>query len=133
MGRPEEALSLLGQCKSICDAYNLRGVTVAPRHNALAEAHLMPAEECSLAPGTSAVDRARQLSKTLHSCKKALRKGRMFPLVLPEALKLTGTCYWLRGRPAAARKYWQRGLSMARALGQRGVAEAIVQEMTSRR
>jgi hypothetical protein len=36
---------------------------------------------------------------------------------LPEAMRLQGTCEWLRGRRGAAQRWWRRGLSFAQQNG----------------
>jgi len=47
------------------------------------------------------------------------RYRRAFRPGLPEAMCLQGTYEWLRGKPAAAPKWWQRSLLLAEEMGQR--------------
>jgi len=45
-------------------------------------------------------------------------------LGLPEALRLRGRYAWLRGKPEAARRWWEKSLAVAKKLGARYEAGA---------
>ncbi|MBN2554019.1 MAG: AAA family ATPase [Spirochaetales bacterium] len=129
LGRPREAVALLEQGRSICTAYKLKGVTVAPMHNARSEACLFRPDSPPF-PGARAAARGNpRLAEARRSCREALKQGRAIPLVLPEAMLLAGSCERWHGRSAAARKLWQQGLMAAETQGQRRVAAAINEEL----
>jgi tetratricopeptide (TPR) repeat protein len=86
---------------------------VVSLRNGWAEAHILAAER------SAETARADKLRKTNEACRAARKKGRNFPGRLPEANRLQGTCEWLRGKPAAARKWWERSLKLAEDLKQR--------------
>ena len=51
---------------------------------------------------------------------------------LPEAMRLQGTCEWLRGRHQAAERWWWQGLSFAERNGS-GYDEAMIHLEMGRR
>ena len=61
--------------------------------------------------------RADLLKKAKSSCRAALKQGKAFRPGMPEAMRLQGTYEWLRGRSAAALKWWQRSLALADEMG----------------
>lgn len=48
-----------------------------------------------------------------------LRQGKVDAAAMPAAYRFQGTYEWLRGRPAAAQKWWQRSMKAAATLGAR--------------
>jgi hypothetical protein len=51
---------------------------------------------------------------------------------MPEALRLQGTCEWLRGKKGTAQKWWEQSLTMAQEQGQRYDEGVTLLEMGSR-
>ncbi len=83
--------------------------------NALAEAYLFAAEQVPVGkPG-----REKWMKKAGRACRSALRQGKAFRGRRAEALRLRGRYEWLRGKPAAARKWWQHSLAEAETLNMR--------------
>jgi hypothetical protein len=118
MGRHAEALNLLKESVSLCERYDLKGVTVAPLDLALAEARLYRAR------GTPryGVIEDPGLVKALKACEAAVKTGRRIPIVLPEALYLAAACHRLRGRNRTASRLWRKGMETAEMLGQSRIA-----------
>jgi tetratricopeptide (TPR) repeat protein len=75
--------------------------------------HLRSAEECRRAGKSSANDlkTAKKLRRSV------LEAGHVWRGGLPEALRLIGTYYWLKGRPRAAMRLWKQSISLAETLG----------------
>jgi tetratricopeptide (TPR) repeat protein len=94
-------------------APHLGADSYAPLRNGLAEAYLLIAEQRDKTESTDWLKRARR------ACEDALRQGKVFRPGLPEAMCLQGRYEWLRGKPAAAPKWWQRSLLLAEEMGQR--------------
>ena len=85
----------------------------ASLRNGLAEADLLAAEQ------STGTERAEWLKKAGRACRAVLKHGKAFRGGLPEAMRLQGTCEWLRGKPGAAKQWWERSLSVAQEMGQR--------------
>jgi class 3 adenylate cyclase/tetratricopeptide (TPR) repeat protein len=109
-GRIEEALHILHEGLRYWvpagDAYGCL-------RNAVAEAYLQAAE------GAKGEEQVRRLKQAAEACRAALTQSKKWRPGLPEAMRLQGTYEWLRGRPDAARKWWQRSLELAEKMGQR--------------
>jgi hypothetical protein len=69
--------------------------------------HLALAESLQDAPRESALQEAQRC------CRTALNCARRMPLWLPAMLRLQGTCDWLNGKEASARKFWKESLQVA--------------------
>ena len=110
---------LLGQALTALDTSQqfymgyLGGDVYASLRNGLAEAYLLAAEQ------RDRTERVGWLKEAQRACRDALKQGKAFRPGLPEAMRLQGTYEWLRGRPAAAQKWWQRSLALAEEMGQR--------------
>ena len=88
-------------------------------HNAAAEVYLTAARK-------GAVDgRKLWLQKAAKACKKALKQGRAFRCVLPDAMRLQGTYRWLRGAERSARRWWRRSIALAEELGSPTIKERL--------
>ena len=103
----ERALSELETCLRIRAEHRV----VEPSGHAailvnLAEAHLWMAEQ-------DVSQRDQSLNKAKSFCHAALRQAPKERPKLPKALRLQGTYEWLCGKPAAARKWWQKSLAEA--------------------
>ncbi len=111
-GDLEQALRLLEKARKHFTEHPTQAMVLIPFLNGLPEAYIAAAD-------TSAGDqRALWLSKAASACKPALKHGKRYPGVMPEAMRLKGTCEWLRGRQSKAAKWWKRSLSLAEALKQ---------------
>jgi tetratricopeptide (TPR) repeat protein len=111
-GDLDEALAALDTSLGFYAPY-LGGDSYASLRNGLAEAYLFAAEQRS---GTEKVE---WLKKANGACRDALKQAKAFRPGMPEAMRLWGTCLWLRGKPVAAEKWWRRGLALAGEMGQR--------------
>ncbi|MGM0531725.1 MAG: adenylate/guanylate cyclase domain-containing protein [Bacteroidota bacterium] len=111
IGDRERGLKILNATHKRFIELRLTGHFVAFLHNALAEAYLETAEQ---ADGFNNASQARQI---LMACKAAVKESKRFCWALPEAYRLRGTCFWLRGKRRSALKYWYYSLEKAKHLG----------------
>lgn len=86
---------------------SLGGDSYASLRNGRPEAFLLAAER------SVGFDRAAWLKKAVRACREALKQEKEFRPGLPEAMRLQGTCEWLKGNRASADKWWQRSLAEA--------------------
>jgi len=94
--------------------HNVGGnVATAPLINNLAKAYLLGAEQ------SEKIERASWLRKSGRACLAALKQSEACRPVMPEAMCLQGIYEWLRGKPAAARRWWQKSLVEAERMGLR--------------
>ena len=112
-GELEQALEALRESERLCAEHNVWTFNATPFRNGLADAYLLAAER------SDGAERAASLTKAKRACRAALKHGKAFRGGLPEAMRLQGTYQWLRGKPAAARKWWGRSIDLAEELGQR--------------
>jgi tetratricopeptide (TPR) repeat protein len=84
-----------------------------PLYNGLAEAYLLATEQ------SVESEKKTRLKRAGLACQNVLRHGKNYHALLPDAMRLQGTYEWLRGKPAAAKKWWQRSLAIAEKMGQR--------------
>ena len=77
-------------------------------------------------------EREHRLAQVRDACHDALKGARAFRPGLAEAMRLQGRYEWLRGRPAAARTWWERALAQATAAGHRLDVACISLEMGHR-
>ena len=126
-GDLEKTLVTLEEARQASQTYNVQGKRFLSRiRNALAAAYVFAAEE------VSAAERAHWLEKAQRACRKARKVAKGYRPWLAEAYRLQGTCEWLQGKPAAARKWWQRSLALAEELGQQYDLGLIYLEMGRR-
>jgi len=78
-----------------------------------AEAYLHIAEQSAKS------EKGKLLKKAGSACREALRHSKPYPGQIVEAMRMKGTYEWLRGKPVAAKKWWQRSLTAAEKLGMR--------------
>lgn len=58
------------------------------------------------------------LRESKRRCEDALKSSKaLFRPLLPEAMRLTGTYEWLKRRPSAAEKWWNKSLNLADKMG----------------
>jgi tetratricopeptide (TPR) repeat protein len=112
-GQLEQALSTLQANQQVYVEHRVGWGTNSALFNGLAEAYLLVAEQ------SDSTARADRLQKAKYACRAALKQGKAFRGGLPEAMMLQGRYAWLRGKPATAKKWWQRSLTLAGEMGQR--------------
>jgi tetratricopeptide (TPR) repeat protein len=112
-GKLNEASAVLEEGNRLIDEHGLRSIFLAFVRNNLAEARLMIAEQ------TQGAERHAALRKAKRACKAARNHGRIDREGAAGACRLQGTFGWLSGKPDAARKWWQRSLTVAEELGAR--------------
>ena len=114
LGDVDQALALFGECQRISVEYNLmKSPTLTRFRNGLVEAYLLAAEH------RDDTESGGWLKKAAKACRVALKQGKVYPPGLPEAMMLRGRYDWLRGKPIAAEKWWQRSLALAENMGVR--------------
>ncbi len=112
-GRWPQAVADLEAQQQVACAHGVKGDSLGRFLNALAEAYLAAAEGDDLAA------RAGWLHKAGAACRAALQHAGAFRPGLPEALRLQGKYEWLCGHRSKARRWWQRSLAQAEAMGHR--------------
>jgi hypothetical protein len=106
----EEALKVLEETNRNFSELGLKGHFVSFARNALAAAHLAVAEQ------TGGVKNASTLKKCRTACKRAVKECKSYAWAFPEAHRLQGTYYWLKGNTNAAVRWWDSSLQGARGL-----------------
>jgi tetratricopeptide (TPR) repeat protein len=99
-----------------CEAYRVKyrmGKYIPGLSTGIADAYLLAAEQ------GAENEKKEKLKKARGLCEHALKLGRKFPVDLAEAMRLKGTCKWLREKPSPAKEWWQRGLKTAEEMGMR--------------
>jgi len=112
-GQWRRALEVLEEQQQVATEHDVRGDSLGRFLNSLAEAYLTAAEQ---ADPSSKQDWLRRANR---ACRKALKQSRAFRPAMPEAMRLRGRYEWLKGDHNAARKWWQRSLARAEAMGHR--------------
>jgi tetratricopeptide (TPR) repeat protein len=114
-GELERALSALKASQQIyVEQRRVAGLST-PLYNGLAEAYLMAVEQSDALEQSES---AGWRKKAGRACQDALKRGKTNRPGLPEAMRLQGTYEWLRDKPAAAQRWWQRSLALAEKQGQ---------------
>jgi class 3 adenylate cyclase/tetratricopeptide (TPR) repeat protein len=78
-----------------------------------AETYLLQAEQAS------PTEKEEWLSKAKRACQSVLKQVKAWYPGAPEAMLLQGRYEWLRGKPAAARQWWNKSLAEAERMGMR--------------
>jgi tetratricopeptide (TPR) repeat protein len=125
-GSLKKALAVLEEANQLIAAHGLKGYMVNPSRNVLAEVYLVEAERAK------EPERAAWMRKAKRICRAALKESKTFRGGLPYAMRLQGRYEWLRGRPKAARKWWQRSVALAEELGARYDLGMVCLEMGQR-
>jgi len=108
-----EALAVLKRTEDYVSKHHMkRYFASAFLHNGLAEVCLSAGER------STGGERAAWLKESKRRCDDALKSSRasLRPL-LPEAMRLKGTYEWLKRRPSAAEKWWNKSLGLADKMG----------------
>ena len=110
IGELEQAFSVVEANRELLMAHV---VNKPYTYAALSEAYLTAAE--------NSTGEVRQvwLKKARQSSRETLKSARINRAPLSDALMLQGRYEWLRGKPTAAQKWWQRALEEARRAGER--------------
>jgi class 3 adenylate cyclase/tetratricopeptide (TPR) repeat protein len=111
-GQLEQALTCLEENRQFYVEHPSKAMVWLPFRAGLAEAYLAVTEQDDRAK------RANWLKKAGRACQDALKQGKAYRGVMPEAMRLQGTYEWLRGKPAPAQRWWQRSLVLAEELSQ---------------
>lgn len=114
LGRINEAVARLERANRILAEQGLRTHEACYPRNGLAEAYLIQADS---APDDRA--RASILDRARKACRAALAHGRNAQAGYPYAARVRGTYEWMRGRHAAAERWWQDSLAASARLGTR--------------
>jgi tetratricopeptide (TPR) repeat protein len=109
-GKFTSALETLHATQKTYQEFNARRRWRFPFVNSLAETYLFAAENPEIAPER---DRSEWLKLARDACRDAMKVGRGCRMGLPEAMRLQGTCEWLRGHRRVAKRWWRQGLSFA--------------------
>jgi class 3 adenylate cyclase/tetratricopeptide (TPR) repeat protein len=108
-GKLQAAFAEFEATERFCLRYRVRGNTVTPLRNGLAEAYLTAAVETS----AGRTERNRWIQKAGRACKAALKQGNIFRPALPEAMLLRGRYDYIKGKRSSALKWWRRSLVLA--------------------
>jgi class 3 adenylate cyclase/tetratricopeptide (TPR) repeat protein len=108
-----EALGALKQTENYLNEHHMKRYFVSAfLHNGLAEVCLAAGEK------SAGGERGMWLKESKRRCDDALKSSRaLFRPLLPEAMLLKGTYEWLRNRPSAAEKWWNKSLNLADKMG----------------
>lgn len=108
----DAALTSLEKAHSFYIEHPTKAMAWLPFRNGLPEAYLAAADR------SEADEKVAWLNKASLVCREALKQGKRYQGVLPEAMRLQGTYEWLRGKPRSAQKWWKRSLALAEELKQ---------------
>jgi class 3 adenylate cyclase/tetratricopeptide (TPR) repeat protein len=109
-GKFSSALETLHAAQKTYQEFNSRRRYRLPFVNSLTETYLFAAENPEIAPEHGP---SEWLALARDACQDAMKVARACRMGLPEAMRLQGTCEWLRGRRRAAERWWIQGLSFA--------------------
>jgi class 3 adenylate cyclase/tetratricopeptide (TPR) repeat protein len=124
-GELEQAFSVLGDMQKL---YLAHGIVIDAPYlgNSTSEVYLEAAER--------ATDKDKQewLKKAKRSCRETLKAARINQPPLPDAMLFQGRYEWLRGKPAAAQKWWLGALEEAKRMNNPFMEGAIHLEIGRR-
>lgn len=113
-GQLQPALAALEASRQLGIKHHVREpYALATLRNGLAEAYLVMAEQSDKSEGAGRLDKAQW------ACRAALKQAKGFRSKAPKAMRLQGRCEWLRGNAARAKRWWQKSLAEAEAMGLR--------------
>ncbi len=108
----EQALAELEKCRRVkTERRVINSYSDVTTLNNMAETYLWLAEQ------GGELQKNMSLKKAKSTCHAALREGAKMHPKLPKAMRLQGTYEWLRGKHAAAQKWWQKSLTEAERMG----------------
>ena len=111
-GQSDLALELLDTTEEFCEAHPNTQMVWHPIMNAATEVYLRAADE------NRGSGKANCLQKAGAACLQALKQGRAYRGVMPEAMRLKGTYEWLKNNPSSAKRWWKRSVALGKELGQ---------------
>jgi tetratricopeptide (TPR) repeat protein len=111
-GQLQQAISALLDSERVYVERVVGWGTSGALRNGMAEAYLLAAEQ-----GVGA-EKAGWLTKARDACREALKQGKAFRRELPLAMMLQGRFEYVRGKPAAAQRWCQRSLALAKQMEQ---------------
>lgn len=106
-GDLEQALVKLEASQEILQNQSII-IEIAILGNGLSEAYLAAAER------SSGEEKQAWLKKAKRSCRDTLKAAKRYRPPLIDAQLLQGRCEWLRGKPAAADRWWEKALAESR-------------------
>lgn len=113
-GNWQTALSEVEICQRVANEQHvLEPFSRSTMFNNLAEVYLFAAEYGEIS------ERAIWLNKARQACQAAIKASSACRIKAPKAMRLQGRYEWLRGKPIAARKCWQKGLAEAKRMSLR--------------
>lgn len=112
LGKPAKAISILEATEQTYFEHDERWGVSHDLYNALAEAYLTAAEQSDPTIKATYLEKAKRASSTGFKLSKGSRSR------LPDTLWMYGRYEWLKGKPDAARKWWQKGLALAEKQGE---------------
>ncbi len=125
-GQWQQAVTILEEAEEIAAQRSVAGDSLGRFLNGLVEAYLLAAERDDESARETWLKRARGACRAALKHSKGYRPGR------PEAMRLRGTCAWLKGNPTVAQKWWQRSLTLAAAMAHDYDAALTTLEMGAR-
>ncbi len=111
-GALEQGLDTLWSSQQVYAEHGAAWSNDCELYEGLTEAYLLAVEQ------SDGAERTDWLRKAKGACRGTLRRGKAARFRLPAAMRLRGTYEWLRSKPAAAQKWWHRGLALAEGMGQ---------------
>jgi tetratricopeptide (TPR) repeat protein len=127
LGELEQAFTVFEECRRASIEQNLMKSPVTTRfREGLAEAYLLAAKRADPS------EKADWLKKAGRACQDALKQGKAYLPGKPRAMMLRGQYEWLRGKQTAAKKWWQRSLTLAEQMNVRYELGKTLLDMGSR-
>jgi tetratricopeptide (TPR) repeat protein len=125
-GKLTKAISVLEAAQQTYFEHPERWGVSSDLYNALVEAYVIAAEQSDPTLKATYLEKAQRASHTAFELGKGSRSR------LPDTMWMRGRYEWLKGKTAAARKWWQKGLELAEKQGERFDLAAIHLEMGQR-
>ena len=126
LGNLDDALRYFSAARELQKEHHKLALIWVSFHNAVAELDLALCEHASES------DKRKTLKRAERSCGRALKQGKAFSGLKPEALRLKGVCLWLMGKSASAERNWRRSADLAEKKGQDYDLGATLLEMGRR-
>jgi len=109
-GKAAQALAILEESCQRIHQHHLRGFPCVPVWLSLAQVSLWRVEQAE------EPTRAEALRKAKRACQRAFKQGKFDRVSRVASWRMQGTYEWLRGKPRAARQWWQKSRELAEAL-----------------
>ena len=125
-GKLAKAISVLEAAERTYFEHDIRWDVTTDLYNALVETYLTASEQSDPTIKATYLEKAKRASRTGFKLGKGSRSR------LPDTMWMYGRYEWVRGKPDAARKWWQKGLALAKKQGELYDLASIHAEMGSR-